>query len=61
MIFHKLGIFGFIFGLIIGIKLNSLFPTFVGGLFGFNFVLIIFLLGGFMMKQVARLREVTIN
>jgi prepilin signal peptidase PulO-like enzyme (type II secretory pathway) len=61
LIFHKFSIFGFIIGLIIGIKLNGLIPTLVGGLFGFIFVLIIFLLGGLVMKQVARLREVTIN
>lgn len=60
LIFHKLSIFGFIFGLIIGIKLNGLIPTLMGGLFGFIFVLIIFLLGGLVMKQVARLREITI-
>jgi leader peptidase (prepilin peptidase)/N-methyltransferase len=61
LIFHKLIILGYILGLIIGIKLNGLISTLVGGLFGFIFVLIIFLLGGLVMKQVARLREVTIN
>jgi len=61
LIFHKLSIFGFIIGLIIGTKLNGLILTLVGGLFGFIFVLLIFLLGGLVMKQVARLREVKIN
>ena len=60
LIFHKLSIFGIIFGLISGTKLNGLILTLVGGLFGFIFVLIIFLLGGFVMKRVARLRKVTI-
>jgi Flp pilus assembly protein protease CpaA len=60
LIFHKLSILGFILGLIIGIKLNGLISTLVGGLFGFIFVLFIFLFGGLVMKQVARLREVTI-
>jgi leader peptidase (prepilin peptidase)/N-methyltransferase len=35
LIFHKLSIFGIIFGLIIGTKLNGLILTLVGGLFGF--------------------------
>jgi len=60
LINHKLSIFGFIFGLIIGAKLNDLILTLLGGLFGFIFVLIIFLLGGFVMRRVARLRKVTI-
>ena len=42
LIFHKLSIFGFIFGLIIGINLNGLIPILVGGLFDFIIVLIIF-------------------
>ena len=60
LIFHKLTIFGIIFGLIIGTRLYGLILTLLGGLFGFIFVLIIFLLGGFVMKRVARLRKVTI-
>ena len=39
---------------------GGLISTLVGGIFGFIFVLIIFLLGGLVMKQLARLREVTI-
>jgi hypothetical protein len=42
LIFHKLSIFGFIFGLIIGINLNGLIPTLVGGLFYFIFIITIF-------------------
>ena len=58
--FHKLTIFGFFFGLIIGTRQTGLILTLVGGLFSLIIVLKNFLLGGLVMKQVARLREVTI-
>ena len=45
LIFYKLSVLGIFLGLISGIKLNGLISTLVGGLFGFIFVLIIFLFG----------------
>jgi len=56
LILHPMSLFGAVLGLLVGIYLNGLLSTILGGLVGFGSMWLLYLFGAVLMRWIARRR-----
>jgi leader peptidase (prepilin peptidase)/N-methyltransferase len=61
LIMHPVSIVGIIIGLVVGIYMNGVSETLIGGAIGFGVMWLLYLLGEIILRFLARIRGVTPN